>query len=391
VVLLVFFISSSALSRMFAKRKAGTGEKFSKGHRRDVAQVLANGGIAGLCVLLWQIFPGALWPWLAFAGALAAANADTWATELGVLSKTPPRSICTGKVMEQGDSGGVSWMGILAATGGSLLIALLAALPWPGIPAEIGIATRGAIVLLITLAGLGGSLVDSLLGATAQVIYTCPSCGKETEKHPLHSCGTATVYKRGWNWMNNDAVNAFCTLSGVIIVLAGGILLPSLASKGSGGELMNTIPLSSPAFEQGQSIPSRFTCEGQNASPALEWSGVPAGAKSLALIMDDPDAPMGTFVHWVIYNLPATLESLPEGVALDEQVNGIGTQGKNSAGRTGYTGPCPPPGKIHHYYFKVYALDQATSLAPGLGKVQLLSLIEGHILAQGQVMGTYER
>jgi hypothetical protein len=78
-------------------------------------------------------------------------------------------------------------------------------------------------------------------------------------------------------------------------------------------------------------------------------------------------------------------------VALDEQVNGIGTQGKNSAGRTGYTGPCPPPGKIHHYYFKVYALDQATSFAPGLGKAQLLSLIEGHILAQGQVMGTYER
>ncbi len=155
--------------------------------------------------------------------------------------------------------------------------------------------------------------------------------------------------------------------------------------------MMNTFPITSKAFSQGQSIPSKFTCEGDNLSPALEWSSVPAGAKSLALIMDDPDAPMGTFVHWVIYNLPTRLAGLPEGVALDEQVNGIGTQGKNSAGRTGYTGPCPPPGKIHHYYFKVYALDQATSFAPGLGKAQLLSLIEGHILAQGQVMGTYER
>jgi len=366
-------------------------EKFSKGHRRDAAQVLANGGIAGLCVLLWQIFPGALWPWLAFAGALAAANADTWATELGVLSKTPPRSIRTGRVVEPGDSGGVSRMGLLAATGGSLLIAGLAVLPWPGIPSKPDLVALGLVILLITLAGLGGSLVDSLLGATAQVIYTCPKCGKETEKHPLHSCGTTTVYKRGWGWMNNDAVNAFCTLSGVIIVLAGGLLLPEMNSINSGGEMMNTFPVTSEAFSQGQPIPSKFTCEGDNLSPALEWSGVPAGVKSLALIMDDPDAPMGTFVHWVIYNLPTRLAGLPEGLPLDEQVNGIGTQGKNGAGRTGYTGPCPPPGKPHRYIFTMYALDQMTDFKPGLGKAQLLSLIEGHILAQGQVMGTYER
>ncbi len=134
VLLIAFFVSSSLLSRLFSRRKAKMEEKFSKGHQRDAAQVLANGGIAGLCVLIWQAFPGALWPFLAFAGALAAANADTWATELGVLSKTPPRSIRTGKVVEPGDSGGVSSMGILAATGGSLLIALLAVLPWPGIP-----------------------------------------------------------------------------------------------------------------------------------------------------------------------------------------------------------------------------------------------------------------
>ena len=231
VLLIAFFISSSLLSRLFSRRKERMEEKFSKGHRRDAAQVLANGGIAGLFVLLGQALPGALWPWLAFAGALAAANADTWATELGVLSKTPPRSIRTGRIVEAGDSGGVSWMGLFAATGGSLLIAVLAVLPWPGMPGEPGLETYGLVILLITLAGLGGSLVDSLLGATAQVIYTCPTCGKETERHPLHRCGTKTVYNRGWRWMNNDAVNAFCTVSGVIIVLAGALLLPPRVPK----------------------------------------------------------------------------------------------------------------------------------------------------------------
>jgi hypothetical protein len=366
-------------------------EKFSKGHRRDAAQVLANGGIAGLCVLLGQFFPGAFWPWLAFSGALAAANADTWATELGVLSKLPPRSIRTAKVVEPGDSGGVSWLGLLAATGGSLLIAGLAVLPWPGLSAESGLVTRGLVILLITLAGLGGSLVDSLLGATVQVIYTCPACGKETERHPLHRCGTKTVYKRGWLWMNNDAVNAFCTSSGVIIVLVGGMLLPPLGSKGSGGELMNTIPISSPAFAQGQPIPPKFTCEGENLSPELQWGEIPAGIKSLVLVMDDPDAPMGTFVHWVIYNIPPTLTGLPEGVSTEPQVSGIGTQGVNSARRTGYTGPCPPPGKPHRYFFTLYALDIWTIFDPGFSKEQLLQQIEGHVLAQGQVMGTYQR
>ncbi len=391
VLLIAFFISSSLLSRLFSRRKERMEEKFSKGHRRDAAQVLANGGIAGLCVLLWQVFPGALWPWLAFAGALAAANADTWATELGVLSKSPPRSLRTGRVVEPGDSGGVSRMGLIAATGGSLLIAGLAVLPWPGLPSEPGLETRGLVMLLITLAGLGGSLVDSLLGATVQVIYTCPACGKETERHPLHRCGTKTVYKRGWRWMNNDAVNAFCTASGVIIVLAGGMLLPPLGTKGSGGELMNTIPLSSPAFAQGQPIPSKFTCEGENLSPELQWGNPPSWTKSLVLIMDDPDAPMGTYVHWVIYNIPPNLTGLREGVSTEPQVSGVGTQGVNSARKTGYTGPCPPPGNPHRYFFTLYALDIWTIFDPGFSKEQVLQQIEGHVLAQGQVMGTYER
>jgi Raf kinase inhibitor-like YbhB/YbcL family protein/uncharacterized protein (TIGR00297 family) len=391
VLLIAFFVSSSLLSHLFSRRKAKMEEKFSKGHQRDAAQVLANGGIAGLCVLLGQAFPGALWPWLAFAGALAAANADTWATELGVLSKSPPRSIRTGRVVEPGDSGGVSWMGILAATGGSLLIALLAVFPWHGMPSELGLAPHGLVILLITMAGLGGSLMDSLLGATVQVIYICPACGKETERYPLHRCGAQTAYLRGWRWMNNDAVNAFCTASGIIIVLAGGMLLPGLDSKGSGVELMNTIPLSSPAFAPGQPIPAKFTCEGENLSPELQWGNPPAWTKSLVLIMNDPDAPMGTYVHWVIYNIPSTLTGLPEGVSKDPTVEGIGTQGINSARKTGYTGPCPPPGKPHRYFFTLYALDIWTIFDAGFSKEQVLQQIEGHALAQGQLMGTYQR
>jgi Raf kinase inhibitor-like YbhB/YbcL family protein/uncharacterized protein (TIGR00297 family) len=391
ILLVIFFVSSSILSRLFSGRKKKFNEKFSKGHRRDAAQVLANGGIAGLCVLLHLVFPFSPWPWLAFAAALAAANADTWATELGVLSKSPPRMINTWKTAERGDSGGISLVGSLAALGGSFLIAALAVLIRPDLPYDFGGDYWVAVALLITLAGFGGSLVDSLLGATVQVIYTCPACGKETERHPLHACGTQTVYKRGWRWMNNDAVNAFCTFSGVIILLLGGLLLPAGVPTITGGAMMNTIPLSTPAFRPGQPIPAKFTCEGENLSPELQWANLPAWTKSLVLIMDDPDAPMGTFVHWAIYNIPPTLTGLPEGVSTEPQVSGVGTQGLNSARRSGYTGPCPPPGKMHHYFFTLYALDIWTIFDPGFSKEQVLQQIEGHVLAQGQVMGTYLR
>ena len=391
ILLVAFFVSSSILSRLFSGRKNKLNEKFSKGHQRDAAQVLANGGIAGLCVLLQLFFPYSPWPWLAFAAALAAANADTWATELGVLSKSPPRMISTWKIVERGDSGGISLAGSLAALGGSFLIAALAVLIRPDLPFDFGWDTLAAVALLITLAGFGASLVDSFLGATLQVINTCPACGKETERHPLHSCGTQTVYKRGWRWMNNDAVNAFCTFSGVIILLLGGLLLPVAVPMVSGDEFMNTIPLSTPAFSPGQPIPAKFTCEGGNLSPELQWGALPEGTKSLVLIMDDPDAPMGTFVHWVIYNIPPTLTGLPEGVSTEVHVSGVGTQGINSTRKTGYTGPCPPPGKAHRYYFTLYALDMQTSFELGFSKEQVLEQIEGHVLAQGQVMGTYKR
>lgn len=219
VVLMGFFVSSSALSRFFRKRKARLEEKFSKGAQRDLGQVLANGGVAGVFVVLHALFPDAAWPWIGFCGAFAAANADTWATELGVLSRSTPKLITTGQSVERGTSGGVTALGLLASFSGAGLIALLGILFWQG---SIGVPPPDAAAwaLWITLAGLAGSLFDSALGATVQAIYFCPACVKETERHPLHTCGTPTVLARGWWWMDNDWVNALCTLLGALLSAA---------------------------------------------------------------------------------------------------------------------------------------------------------------------------
>jgi len=225
-LLIGFFVSSSLLSRLARKRKLKIEEKFSKGSSRDAWQVIANGGVATLLLVLTYIqreiigcnetcFSANGWAFLTFAGSLAAANADTWATELGILSRTRPRLIITGKRVQSGTSGGISLIGLLAATGGSLLIAVVAALPWNGIPHPLA---WYQVVLLITVSGLLGSLVDSLLGATAQIMYFCPSCKKETEKYPEHSCGTQTVKMRGMDGIDNDVVNLACTLTGAILV-----------------------------------------------------------------------------------------------------------------------------------------------------------------------------
>lgn len=218
ILLLGFFISSSALSRLFRKRKMVLDEKFSKGSRRDAGQVLANGGIAGLFVLLHALFPTASWPWLGFAGALAAANADTWATELGVLSRAAPRLITTGRVVERGTSGGISLAGTAAAAGGALFIAILGVACWQG---QVFSLAPHPIAWLagVTLAGLLGSLADSLLGATVQAIYWCPGCQKETERSPLHTCGAPTRLLRGWPWLDNDWVNGVCTVVGGVVAL----------------------------------------------------------------------------------------------------------------------------------------------------------------------------
>jgi len=215
VVMMVFFITSSALSRLFGKRKQSLNEKFSKGSERDAAQVLANGGIAGLFALLHLFLPGLPLVWLGFSGALAAANADTWATELGVLSRADAVLISTGKKVERGTSGGISWFGTLASFSGALLVALFSSVFWGWVTGSAD-SPGGFVVRTLGLAaaGLLGSLVDSYIGATVQAIYFCPTCKKETERHPLHSCGTATTRIRGLAWLDNDWVNISCTLVG---------------------------------------------------------------------------------------------------------------------------------------------------------------------------------
>ena len=149
--------------------------------------------------------------------------------------------------------------------------------------------------------------------------------------------------------------------------------------------------LSSSAFREGAQIPSQYTCEGADSSPPLSWTDPPAGTKSLALILDDPDAPMGTWVHWVAYNLPANLRALPEHVPTDAKLADATLQGLNDFGRTGYGGPCPPPGSSHRYVFKLYALDAPLTLAPRATKAQLEQEINHHRLAQAQLIGRYQR
>jgi hypothetical protein len=151
-----------------------------------------------------------------------------------------------------------------------------------------------------------------------------------------------------------------------------------------------TLSVSSPAFAPGQAIPIQYSCKGPGVSPPLAWSGAPGGTKSFAVIMDDPDAPMGTFVHWVIYNIPPGSSGLPEGVPTSVKLDDGTLQGSSSAGRTGYMGPCPPSG-THRYFFRLYALDAVLDQASGAGKEQVLKAMQGHILAQGELMGTFKK
>ncbi|NIM20609.1 MAG: YbhB/YbcL family Raf kinase inhibitor-like protein [Candidatus Latescibacteria bacterium] len=150
------------------------------------------------------------------------------------------------------------------------------------------------------------------------------------------------------------------------------------------------IKLESAAFEHGGMIPSKYTCDGADVSPPLVWSGLPEGTKSVALICDDPDAPMGTWVHWVIYNIPPDTTSLDEGIPSKENIELGARQGKNDFRKIGYGGPCPPGG-THRYFFKLYALDTVLDLEPGATKRELLKSMEGHISAQGELMGRYKR
>ena len=148
--------------------------------------------------------------------------------------------------------------------------------------------------------------------------------------------------------------------------------------------------ITSPAFADGSTIPIRHTCEDENRSPLLTWSDPPDGTRSFVLLMDDPDAPAGTWVHWVLFNVPASARGLSEALPSDETFPDGSIHGRNSGGELGYNGPCPPSG-THRYFFKLYALDEVLGISPGADKGELLKAMEGHILAQGELRGTIRR
>lgn len=220
VLLGVFFVSGSLLSHYKEVEKRAVAEKFDKGHQRDMGQVLANGGVGALIALLSAPALGhftAPWVWFfMFVGVMATVTADTWSTELGTLSKRPPRLITTGRVVEVGTSGGVSGMGTAVTLLGALLIGLLA-----------GLLTEYSLLHTTIAGGIGGlvgSLCDSLLGATVQQIYYSDSRQKETEKK-IDPNGTPNRPLRGWRWMNNDMVNLLASVVGGITAVAVTLLL----------------------------------------------------------------------------------------------------------------------------------------------------------------------
>jgi uncharacterized protein (TIGR00297 family) len=220
VLLVTFFVSSSALSLWRRGRKApATLVEAAKGERRDLTQTLANGGVAAALVALGRIAPTS--PWFpAMVGALATTNADTWATEIGLSNRQPPRLITTLQPVAPGTSGGVSPLGTAAAAGGAALIGAVAALGT--ILTQQRESVDGWRLLpLAVIAGVGGAFTDSLLGATVQARYHCPHCDIATE-HTLHRCGTPTVFVGGLRRVNNDVVNFLASLSGALFGALGG-------------------------------------------------------------------------------------------------------------------------------------------------------------------------
>lgn len=175
------------------------------------------------------------------------------------------------------------------------------------------------------------------------------------------------------------------------VLFLAGMLLSSFPVFGQTEDAMaQKIKVWSSAFGDGEGLPSDFTCDGAGMSPSLEWSGVPSDTGSLVVIADDPDAPGGDWVHWLVYDLPPSLTQLVAGIPEGGRLSGGGSQGRNDFGALGYGGPCPPSG-THRYFFKVYALNGMLHLKPGVTKKELLTAMQGHVLAEGRLMGTYAR
>jgi hypothetical protein len=179
--------------------------------------------------------------------------------------------------------------------------------------------------------------------------------------------------------------------SALAILLALSCFLTACTKEAPPTQTPITLELTSTAFADGDKMPTRYTCDGENVSPPLAWGEPPPQTQSFALIVDDPDAPVGVFTHWVIFNIPPDVRSLPEALPVQERLENGVLQGKNVWNKIGYRGPCPPGGSPHHYRFTIYALDTVLDLKPGASKNDLLQAMEGHILAQGQLVGVYQR
>ena len=151
------------------------------------------------------------------------------------------------------------------------------------------------------------------------------------------------------------------------------------------------LPVFSPVFQEGDRIPTKYTCQGQDISPPLVWREPPAGTQTFALILDDPDAAGGVFTHWILFNIPGNSRELPEALPTQAQLASGALQGKNHFGKIGYGSPYPPPGRTHRYQFTLYALDSLLDLKAGTSKKEVLDAMQGHVLAQGQLTGTYKR
>jgi len=189
---------------------------------------------------------------------------------------------------------------------------------------------------------------------------------------------------------SNFVVRLLC-ISLVALVWISQSASKGVAQSAAKGASNMAFTIQSSDFANGADIPRAFSCEGEDRSPNLSWSGAPEGTKAFALIADDPDAPAGTWVHWVIFNIPAKTQSLPAGVEKKEQVADGAKQGRNDFHKIGYGGPCPPPGKAHRYFFKLYALGSEVSLQAGAAKADLEQAMAGNILGKAELMGRYKR
>ncbi len=176
----------------------------------------------------------------------------------------------------------------------------------------------------------------------------------------------------------------------IVVTMIGCSNVRNRVQQQKSGDMIMEFTISSEVFKDGGMIPRKYTCDGLDVSPPLTWKGAPEGTKSFALIVDDPDAPMGTWVHWVAFNIPSTVNSLKEGIPPDERLPDGTLQGKNDFRKIGYGGPCPPSG-THRYFFKLYAVDKVLSISSGVSKDGLLSAMKGHVIGETRIIGRYSR